>query len=292
MSFKFRGILFSIVSASLFGLMPLFAKYAYADGCSPTGLVFVRMFFGAIILFFLAKKQGDPLAISVNQFKKVVLLSLGFAPTPVLLYASYNYISTGAATTIHFVFPAFAFLLCWAFYKEKIDRLQLLSLVLCTTGVVLFYKPGDDSSLFGVTIAFLSGITYACYVVYLAKSGLKSAEKFWMNFHLNWVSMLMVLFVSLPMGNFSLPSSWVGWSLGLVFAVLMTVIAGVLFQLGIRYIGPQQAAIFSTFEPLTSVLVGVVFLSESLDWSSIVGIGIILSAVLLLIIADGRNKRN
>lgn len=292
MSFKFRGILFSIVSASLFGLMPLFAKYAYADGCSPTGLVFVRMFFGAIILFFLAKKQGDPLAISVNQFKKVVLLSLGFAPTPVLLYASYNYISTGAATTIHFVFPAFAFLLCWAFYKEKIDRLQLLSLVLCTTGVVLFYKPGDDSSLFGVTIAFLSGITYACYVVYLAKSGLKSAEKFWMNFHLNWVSMLMVLFVSLPMGNFSLPSSWVGWSLGLVFAVLMTVIAGVLFQLGIRYIGPQQAAIFSTFEPLTSVVVGVVFLSESLDWSSIVGIGIILSAVLLLIIADGRNKRN
>lgn len=292
MSFKFRGILFSIVSAALFGLMPLFAKYAYADGCSPTGLVFVRMFFGAIILFFLAKKQGGPLAISVNQFKKVVLLSLGFAPTPVLLYASYNYISTGAATTIHFVFPAFAFLLCWAFYKEKIDRLQLLSLVLCTTGVVLFYKPGDDSSLFGVTIAFLSGITYACYVVYLAKSGLKSAEKFWMNFHLNWVSMLMVLFVSLPMGNFSLPSSWVGWSLGLVFAVLMTVIAGVLFQLGIRYIGPQQAAIFSTFEPLTSVLVGVVFLSESLDWSSIVGIGIILSAVLLLIIADGRNKRN
>lgn len=293
MSFVFRGILFSIISASIFGLMPLFAKYVYADGCSATGLVFVRMASGSIILFFLAKQHGsNPMDISWEQFKKILLLSLGFAPTPVLLYESYNYISTGAATTIHFVYPAFAFLLCWAFYKEKIERMQLLSLILCTTGVTLFYKPGDDSSLFGVAIAFLSGITYAFYAVYLAKSGLKSTEKFWMNFHMNWVSALMVLVVSVPLGNFSLPSSAFGWGIGLLFGVLMTVIAGVLFQLGINYIGPQQATIFSTFEPLTSVVVGVLFLNEHLDLLSLAGIVIILLAVLLLIVADKRSKNS
>lgn len=267
--------------------MPVFAKYVYVDGCSATGLVFVRMFFGSIILFFLAQYQGsNPLEISATNFKKILLLSLGFAPTPVLLYASYNYISTGAATTIHFVYPAFAFLLCWAFYQEKIKRIQLLSLLLCTAGVVLFYNPGDDSSLFGVVIAFLSGITYAFYAVYLSKSGLKSTEKFWMNFHMNWVSALMVLAVSVPMGNFVLPSSAFGWGVGFVFSVLMTVIAGVLFQLGINYIGPQKATIFSTFEPLTSVMVGVLFLNEQLDILAIGGIVIILVAVLLLIMAD------
>lgn len=290
MSFAFRGILFSIVSASIFGLMPILAKYAYMDGCSPAALVFLRMFFGAIILFFLARRQGvSPWEITPTQLKKIVLLSLGFAPTPVLLYASYNYISTGAATTIHFVYPAFAFLLCWAFYKEKIERLQLISLVLCTLGVVLFYKPGDDGSLFGVIIAFLSGLTYAFYAVYLSKSGLKGTEKFWMNFHLNLMSSLMVLVVSVPMGTFSLPTSLFGWFIGLVFAVLMTVIAGVLFQLGVNYIGPQQATIFSTFEPLTSVVIGVLFLSEQLDIFSVSGIVIILIAVLLLIFAERRS---
>lgn len=107
-----------------------------------------------------------------------------------------------------------------------------------------------------------------------------------MNFHMNWVSALMVLAVSVPMGNFVLPSSAFGWGVGFVFSVLMTVIAGVLFQLGINYIGPQKATIFSTFEPLTSVMVGVLFLNEQLDILAIGGIVIILVAVLLLIMAD------
>lgn len=292
LSFKARGILFSIVSASIFGLMPLFAKYIYADGCTASGLVFIRMFFGSIVLFFLAKKYGtNPLNINSRQFRQIFILSAGFAPTPVLLYAAYNYISTGAAATIHFVYPAFAFLICWLFYKDKIDMWQLTSLVLCTVGVVLFYRPGNDGNLFGVAIAFLSGITYAFYAVYMGKSELKHTEKFWMNFHMNWVSMIIVLAGSVPAGIFALPQSVMGWAVGFVFAMLMTVIACVLFQLGVNYIGPQQATIFSTFEPLTSVVVGVLFLSEELDARSMAGIVIILIAVLLLIVTDGRKKR-
>ena len=36
--------------------------------------------------------------------------------------------------------------------------------------VLLFYTPGESANLFGMAIAFISGITYAAYIIALYRS--------------------------------------------------------------------------------------------------------------------------
>lgn len=288
---EFKGIVFSIVSAVIFGLMPIFAKYMYADGCSAAGLLFLRFLFGTIILYLLAKRSmHNPLTISKQQLKEIWILSISFAPTPLLLYLSYNYTSTGAATTLHFVYPACTFLLCRLLYKDEVYRVQWLCLAMVTFGLALFYDGGDAQSMFGLFLAFMSGVIFAFYLTYLSKCSVKTSEKFWMNMHLSIACGIIVLVVAWPLRIFQLPNTLSAWLLAIVFAVLMTVVGGVLLQQGVRYIGAQQAAVFSTFEPLTSIVMGVLFLGESLVLRTGIGIVLILIAVVLLMISGNKQK--
>ena len=52
-----RGIVFTIVSAMLFGITPAFAKLIYADGINSSTLVFYRNLFAILPLFLLCLSQ-------------------------------------------------------------------------------------------------------------------------------------------------------------------------------------------------------------------------------------------
>ena len=66
--------------------------------------------------------------------------------------------------------------------------------------------------------------------------------------------------------------------------------ASLLFQLGNRFIGAQSASMLSTFEPLTSVVIGILVYHEVLTVRLGIGIFCILLAVFLLAKADGTVK--
>lgn len=80
--------------------------------------------------------------------------------------------------------------------------------------------------------------------------------------------------------NFGLTAS--GRAMALLFSVLHTCVATVAFQMGSKYIGAQSASLLSTFEPLTSVLVGVMLFQEPFSPRDAVGAGCILASVVLL----------
>ena len=72
----------------------------------------------------------------------------------------------------------------------------------------------------------------------------------------------------------------------LLLAIITSAIGTILFQKGTILIGPQKASLLSTFEPLTSVIIGVTVFNEKLGLSSIIGIIFILISVVLLGIYD------
>ena len=68
----------------------------------------------------------------------------------------------------------------------------------------------------------------------------------------------------------------------LLLTLLSTVIPMVTFGIGIQAIGPGSASILSTLEPVTSLIVGYLLLSEPITWQMITGALFILAAVILL----------
>ncbi len=101
----------------------------------------------------------------------------------------------------------------------------------------------------------------------------------------------MTAFSSLEIGTVTLclgKMVWsldnIGWAISLILALFITVVAVVAFQRGTAICGAQKASLLSTFEPLTSVVIGILVLNEALSARTFLGIACILFSIILLII--------
>jgi len=87
------------------------------------------------------------------------------------------------------------------------------------------------------------------------------------------------------------PTSSSGWLVVAGIALIATVIPVTAFLAGLKRIGPTNAAMLSTLEPVVTVVLAAWLLSESLAPLSLLGGGLILAAVILLARGELRNKR-
>lgn len=278
-----KGYLFVISSAILFGCMPLGAKIIYANGVNAVSLVFYRNILAVPVLLLILKAKKEDIKISVRELAKLVILAvLGNVLTPMLLYSSYNYISSGTSTALHFVYPAVVILLEMLFFKEKISRRAFLCVWLCLVGISMFYTPDGAINLVGVILAIASGATYAVYIVFLSHFDLGNISGMKYSFYMSCICSLIMLTVSVPAGKFTVPSNFMCWCVCVAFSIVLSVGAVVLFRQGTLMVGGQRSAILSTFEPVTSLLVGIVVFKECLSAGSAAGSILILFAAVLI----------
>jgi drug/metabolite transporter (DMT)-like permease len=78
------------------------------------------------------------------------------------------------------------------------------------------------------------------------------------------------------------PQTTVGWVSVVFIAVCSTAVAIATFFYGLKYIGPVDASLISTFEPVTTIILASALLGEHITALQVVGIVLILSAVILL----------
>ena len=115
-----RGYLFAIVSAVIYGCMPLMAKKIYADGVNPMTLVFLRNALALPSLGALAFSREKFRAVPKAALPQIALLAfLGCTLTPILLFSSYNHMASGTATVLHFIYPAMVVLGGVVFLRKK-----------------------------------------------------------------------------------------------------------------------------------------------------------------------------
>ena len=101
-------------------------------------------------------------------------------------------------------------------------------------------------------------------------------------FYLNFFSFLFLLpYRAFTGPAFSFNATTIGIGLGVAFSC--SVLATILFQFGTSQIGAQKAALLSTFEPLTSVIVGALFMGEVMTSTSFLGMALVLLASFILV---------
>lgn len=285
---KYAGYLAVIISGIIFGCMPLLAKIVFNNGGNPINLVFWRFFISIFPLYIILKRNKNvSLMISKMEIKQVIILGVfGLSATTVTLFLSYNYISTGMATTLHFVYPIFVIIGYSVFYKEKISPIKLISVVLCTLGIFLLYDGNSSASIIGIIYALLSGVIYAFYVLYIDKSGLKTMNPIKLTMYLSIVGSFAMLIFSLASGSFTMKLNLTGWLFTIILSIVVSLGGVSLLSVGIKLIGPQSSSILSTLEPITSVVIGAAIFEEVLGLRGIIACGLILISVILITVFD------
>jgi drug/metabolite transporter (DMT)-like permease len=79
-----------------------------------------------------------------------------------------------------------------------------------------------------------------------------------------------------------LPATGRGWAAIAALVVITTLLPVVAFLSGLKRIGPTNAAMLSTLEPVVTVLLASWWLHETLTPVTLLGGGLILAAVLLV----------
>ena len=148
--------------------------------------------------------------------------------------------------------------------------------------IILFYDGGMSADLFGIFLAFISGNTYAFYILYLDKSDVGKMNSLKTIFYMNSIASVMILTAALLTDQFVFRWEAAEWLFAFVFATAVSFIAVLGFQIGVKYTGGQTSAILSTFEPITSVIVGIIAYGESFSARGVVGCVLILTATVII----------
>ena len=283
-----QGYLYAVLSAVIFGCMPLMATHIYEQGMTPMALVFWRNLLALPAMALLAYRERRTLKVPPQALPTMVLLSFfGCTITPILLFSSYRYIASGTATVFHFVYPAAVVLVGLVFLRKKVHGTELLSVALCMVGVMLFYEPGADINLAGSAMALGSGVLFAIYIVMLDVFRWRQEVcGYLLSFYIAAFSALMTGLLCAVTGDFALPAGLGGWGLCLLFALLMTVLAMSMFQQAALLIGGEKTSVLSTLEPITSIVVGVLAFRERVGAGALLGSVLVIAASVLIALSD------
>ena len=283
---KIKGYIAGIIAAIAYGTNPVGALFLYQEGFNPPSVIFYRFTFAVIILAIILLVQKVPFRINKFEFK--VLLSLGvlFAASALSLYTSFKHLDSGVASTILFAYPVMVAVIMAVFFKEKASMMMILSIILSIIGILLLYQGDGDAkmSLWGVILVLISSLTNAVYIVVVNRTQI-SMPPFKMTFYIMAFAAVVIALYSfcVPGSRIMAIPSWTALGWICMVAIVPTIIAMTMLNIGILHAGSTPTAILGALEPVTAVCISVLVFDGLFTVRLVCGIVLILAAVLLII---------
>lgn len=278
---KLFGQLCVFGSAIIFGFTPVLAAISYQGGNNGINMAFLRSLIPIPVLLFLARRLPMP---TKKQWKTGLIAGFMSYSCTLLLYSSYEYISPGLATTLHFLYPLYVTVYEALRDRKRPGKMRTAGLVLGLMGSLLFLDSvSADGSLIGFILALGSGVAYAAYIVALGKEAEgEPMPLFRLMLVVSCSGVVMCGAAGMLMGKLTVAMPANAWICAVGVALLAAVVGGVLFQRGVREIGGANSALLSLFEPITSVVFSVLLLGDVLTVSKVLGSLLIMGSLVLI----------
>lgn len=294
---RLNGIFYAILSSASFGFSPLFSLGLITAGLSNFDVLSYRWGIAGIVLMIYAACKGKTLRMnSFDEFWKIVLLSALRAITSVTLLIGYANISSGIASTINFMYPVIVALCMMFFFGEHKSVVDMVAIAVSIFGVYLLASgdslivEGGDTRL-GLACSLISAFSFAAY--YLLMKVLK-ADKIEVVKFTTWVMMLSAVYFIICAfafeGKLTMVTDGKSWLYILGLGLWSTMISNFTGVKAVRRIGPTLTSILGALQPVTAVILGVVFLHEHLYLKSLIGIILILAAVTVVVMHQNTRK--
>ena len=276
-----------IITGITYGLNPLFAIPLMAQGAAIESILFFRYAIAVLVLgCYLLIRRGF-VKLSMQQVGVLFALGVLYTMSSLLLFESYQYIASGLATTLVFLYPVIVALIM--VFLGVVPSWPVWLAIAATFGGVIMMTQGEAGHTIdplGVILSIGSAISYSLFIVIINRNR-KIAD----------ISNTLLTFVTLCVGAIIFPVKMLlsdvtmmngiegvgSWFNLLGLAILPTIVSTATLALATRNIGATKASVLGVFEPITAMLVGTLMFGEPLTMSIIVGISIAIVAVTLMI---------
>ncbi|MBQ0116123.1 MAG: EamA family transporter [Bacteroidales bacterium] len=284
-----RGLVAAMISSSTFGMIPLFSMPCLAAGMTTLSVVTYRYAIASLAMLILMLLNHQNLRITMGDFWRLMLLAVFNNMAAVLIIYGYNFMDTGAATTIQFSYPMFTCIIMMLFFGEKATVRTITAIILAMAGVACLSgisSGGGDNTrlLIGIILELGAGLTYSVYLVMVPQLKTSHIESSKLTFYVFLCSTLQLLMVAPFVGGIQpIDTTSVMLNLALL-GIVPTAVSNYTLIIGLKNIGSTLTSILGALEPLTAMLIGIWVFGEKMTF--IIGIGFvaIIIAVTMLVV--------
>ena len=294
---RLLGALLVFVSGVAFSTKAVLVKLAYRHGIDSVSLLALRFGFSAPFFavaafgWHLRGKRPAPLS-SRDQLSIVGLGVLGYYLASLCDFIGLRYISAGLERLILFIYPTLVVVIETWLFKARLGRRQVLALLITYAGIALAFHGelgnyGSDVPR-GAAWVFGCALTYALYLLGAGRMVPKlGSQRFTALALLAATAAVLVHALLANAKILGLPPA--AYGIGLVMALLATVLPAFLLARGIALIGSGPAAIISTVGPVSTILLAYFFLQEPLSLTELAGTALVISGATL--VAVGKSAK-
>lgn len=276
------GVALVIGSAVCFGTLGVFGKLAYRLGLTTPQLLSYRFALAAVLLWVAATVIRQPIPPRRSLLGLAIMGGAGYVGQSGSYFSALHFIPASTNALLLYTFPVVVTLLAALLFREALGWVKLAACGLAFLGTLLVVEAQLHAAPpIGIVLGLGSAAFYSGYILYGSRllPGLPAVS----------ATATIMTSAAVVWGLFAAATGQLGvaWTAPRValmgsFALLGTTIPVLTFILGLRLVGPSRAAILSTFEPASTVLLAVIILGELASPLQYLGGALIIASVLLL----------
>lgn len=231
---------------------------------------------------------GIYLIVTKEKFTLTPGVILGAVATffTCFLFILSNKLTTAAnAIILQFTAPAFLIVFMAVFFRERPDKLDIVTCLLVFAGIILFFVDGMSTGKYlGDIIALLSGISYAGVFLLNRLPGANPIISVWLGHALCAVIGTPAIFTETDFSGTTL--LYVA-----ILGVFQLALAYIFLCRGLKTVAPVTSSLITGIEPILSpILVMLVFPGEVLSPMAIAGGILVVATVIGYNVIKGRRQ--
>lgn len=251
-------------------------------------VLFYRYVIACVVMLGVLVVNQKDLKINFREILWLSVFGILYDVSAMCLYYGYQYMSSGVATTLIFMYPVWTAVIMTLFFRERLSAYTLVAILLAVGGV--YFLSGDQkleagTPWYAIGIVMISGLSYSVYMVMVDRLNIREMGSLKLTFYVFLFGLFFLTGFLYAMGNTIEPIlGTLSWINLILLGIIPTVLSNVFLIKAISKVGSTLAAILGAFEPVMAVAIGVTLLNEPFTTDSAIGIGLIIIAVTILVI--------
>ena len=283
------GLLLIAISAISFGVMPIFARIAYAAGADPITVLLLRFGIAAVVMSVIMPVRRLAFPRGRVLLGLVLMGAGGYAGVSLAYFTALTMASAGLVALLLYLYPALVAVLSVVFFREHLGLIKLGALFLALAGIALTVGLTGGASAPGIMLGIAAATLYAVYI--LVGSRIVHQAGSIASSTVVMISAATIYAGIVIVHGPAFPQTVAGWAAVVAIALVSTVLAFVTFFAGLKRTGPIAASTLSTLEPVVTVMLATVVLGEGMGLLQLLGGVFILIAAITLVRSETVQKK-
>ena len=279
--YKYRGILFALLSAASFALNLVLASISYEFGANVHALNVSRSSCFLALLLVLVIKRSNLRELASARILMPGIVGIFLTLEMYALLVSIQLIPVAISVLVFYVYPIIIALFGWTVGRQTFKPQQFVYLLVAVFGIGMILTNGlQGAAIEGVMFAGIAAFGMAAMLL-CSEHFLAKTDQYIVMFVSLLTATIIIIAISTLWFELHWPTTFIG-VLAFCGSALFYVLATLFLFKAVGLIGPLRTAIIDNSAPVWAGLFGYVLLGETLTLQQLVGISIVVSAILLL----------